>query len=679
MDYRSKFSGPIIDEAVARMFQFDIRSNGCIKLVSSKTDPYDLNYLLSPGNYVVYYFSNGSKAMESVTPMRLYVGYWNGTLCQMAMIMDFVQFRKCIDLSGKWTDWETWYSTGYIYQQPEEPVNPQKDALWIDTSDIFNPVIKVYSRKDKKWIEVRPSDAMDVSIYDPRHIGKDVYQYIEDRIMEVITLEDGKSFADEFAFHVSDNVIHFNRWEKKDFMDRPTRLEVETNFDDTKKEIEDLVSERIKNTVTGVDEIINRLKEENGSMMVHYNDTVIHTTAEEKAYWNSKAEKDHEHNLDDKVKIKASNVVEGVFRLDQLPPSIYEVVVKVATDTERFQLKKESEENDPVGTKYVQNGDTVYVEDTLSFYFVTNDNYLSSEAGYTKYSALLPESIEWNRIINTPTSRDGYQLLDVPTFTEMNSAIEKSDMYTVEYITSIFARCASIPNILGYIKLPDNSHAIASLEWIGSKIIYAMPIGDEFNVYVYDMADKVITSEDPYLDLSNLPEFSSLYCNYSDFESLNIEVSSAICPAYKKYASKTAICDHAIAHGSVSDEILQSGAIFAYNSITHEMFIINRRFENNTITSGEFLSTTFLSEVYVAFYKGSIYCYTNYDDNSNISVQYESESDNLLIASNPEIFMWGEKEEMERREACPFGRDLRSTVCSDNVQGKFWVRDAYGD
>lgn len=67
----------------------------------------------------------------------------------------------------------------------------------------------------------------------------------------------------------------------------------------------------------------------------------------------------------------------GTVPIANLPASALERVVTVANDTARFALTLAS----------VQVGDVVKVTDTGKMYFVTDDTELSSEAGYTEFSA----------------------------------------------------------------------------------------------------------------------------------------------------------------------------------------------------------------------------------------------------------------------------------------------------
>ena len=67
----------------------------------------------------------------------------------------------------------------------------------------------------------------------------------------------------------------------------------------------------------------------------------------------------------------------GLIPMEYIPPQVFERMVTVANDTERFALT----------TDDVQNGDWVYVNSTQIMYFVSDEDHLDTEAGYTPVAA----------------------------------------------------------------------------------------------------------------------------------------------------------------------------------------------------------------------------------------------------------------------------------------------------
>ena len=68
---------------------------------------------------------------------------------------------------------------------------------------------------------------------------------------------------------------------------------------------------------------------------------------------------------------------QGLIPTEYIPPQVFERMVTVANDTERFALT----------TDDVQDGDWVYVNSTQIRYFVSDEDHLDTEAGYTPVAA----------------------------------------------------------------------------------------------------------------------------------------------------------------------------------------------------------------------------------------------------------------------------------------------------
>lgn len=462
-DYRSKFTGDEIDWALQRMYEFDITTNGCIKLKSDENDPYNLNVLLSTGNYVVYYFEGGSEVMQTVKPLRISVTYLNEVLTQIAIIMDCVQFRCYID--EEWTEWESWYTTGYIYQQPDPPKNPQKNAIWIDTSDPENPVLMCWN--GTYWIEVRPSDVMDITIYDPEKKMTDIFKYIDDRIEEWLTNEDGESFYELYRIHVADNTIHFTRSEKKELMAKPSEKELREEIANVTAEKEKEMHDAALGIIKEVEDIAGQIETDSGRMQDHFDDNVVHVTPEKQEEWSAKADGNHTHIKDGHVKITTDDIISGIFKESQIPAVAQEIVCKVENDVQRFNLTKNE----------VQNGDTVCVKNGNTgtgsiFYYVVDDTNLDSEEGYQPYAALLAQEIPFEHIINRPTTRDGYGITDVPTYDEMQDIWEKDDTITTTYISTIFSRSTTVPKITGHFTVINSNDFVETAHIINDNIMF---------------------------------------------------------------------------------------------------------------------------------------------------------------------------------------------------------------
>ena len=101
------------------------------------------------------------------------------------------------------------------------------------------------------------------------------------------------------------------------------------------------------------------------------------------------------HNHDDSTitSLNASKLF-GIIDIARLPHGALERLVIVEDDTARFKLT----------TANVQLGDTVKVIKTEKMYFVVDESKLSSEAGYSVYTAGTATAVPWSGVTGKPSS-----------------------------------------------------------------------------------------------------------------------------------------------------------------------------------------------------------------------------------------------------------------------------------
>lgn len=133
-----------------------------------------------------------------------------------------------------------------------------------------------------------------------------------------------------------------------------------------------------------------------------------------------KAEKAHTHNSEDIISLDASKLT-GMIDLARLPHGALERLYPVDNDEARFALT----------INEVQNGDTVKVNDTKMLYIVVDDTKLSSEEGYTEYTAGLASSVPWTGITDKPDtytpSKHSHTVSEITDFPESMPASDVSD------------------------------------------------------------------------------------------------------------------------------------------------------------------------------------------------------------------------------------------------------------
>lgn len=101
----------------------------------------------------------------------------------------------------------------------------------------------------------------------------------------------------------------------------------------------------------------------------------------------------HNHNDSTITSLNASKLF-GTIDIARLPHGALERLVIVEDDTARFKLT----------TANIQLGDTVKVTKTEKMYYVVDESKLSSEAGYSVYTAGTATSVPWSGVTEKPSS-----------------------------------------------------------------------------------------------------------------------------------------------------------------------------------------------------------------------------------------------------------------------------------
>lgn len=101
----------------------------------------------------------------------------------------------------------------------------------------------------------------------------------------------------------------------------------------------------------------------------------------------------HNHNDSTITSLNASKLF-GTIDIARLPHGALERLIIVEDDTARFKLT----------TANIQLGDTVKVTKTEKMYYVVDESKLSSEAGYSVYTAGTATSVPWSGVTGKPSS-----------------------------------------------------------------------------------------------------------------------------------------------------------------------------------------------------------------------------------------------------------------------------------
>ncbi len=88
MSYESEFTGHEVDKAVARALGSEYGADpdpGCSKIGIDSTNPANLNDVILPGSYTVFFFYNGPDEISTASPIRLRVFYEGNAMWQWIM------------------------------------------------------------------------------------------------------------------------------------------------------------------------------------------------------------------------------------------------------------------------------------------------------------------------------------------------------------------------------------------------------------------------------------------------------------------------------------------------------------------------------------------------------------------------------------------------------------------
>lgn len=129
------------------------------------------------------------------------------------------------------------------------------------------------------------------------------------------------------------------------------------------------------------------------SAIGHTHDDRYYTESEMNTKLAGKANASHTHESGDITSLDASKLT-GTINIERLPAGALERCVIVADDAARLKLT----------TKDVQKGDTVKVTATGKMYFVIDDSKLSTEDGYTVYTAGTATSVPWSGVTGKPST-----------------------------------------------------------------------------------------------------------------------------------------------------------------------------------------------------------------------------------------------------------------------------------
>ena len=443
MSHLTNYHGYEIDNILYKAKKISVKNNGYVLVDSSEDKPIDLNNIRNPGNYLIYFWTNGPVLPSEYTkgvPISLYVTTIDYVLYQFVVVANYVYSRKFNTSTGFYEQWTYEQYLGRLYVSDTEPTNkvPFK-TLWINTD---TSVLKLYDGYE--WKELISSEDMPIAIYDNQNKHTDIYTYTSLALYGAL---EGHSIA-EYMYHLEEYDRHvtnydINNWYTKVTQDQVDELEArlkedilafiteyvtsedQEKIDSLSPNLADVAYIEDRHIDDNISSIGWEVYEDNATSSIlidNLDDSFIlleeeagHPSEDKMEEWNAKADGDHTHINDDKIIINAHNVV-GVIPSNKLPYDITERVYHVSSVQEMYQLQKNP----------VHNGDLVAIDKSTNlydWYYVINEDELDNELGYRYVTTLNTDDVKsyfsWNDVTDKPSTIEGYDIEDALTEEDM--------------------------------------------------------------------------------------------------------------------------------------------------------------------------------------------------------------------------------------------------------------------
>lgn len=447
MGYTTNYTGPQIDEALLKGQNIRVVNNGWILLDSGETTPINLQDLKQSGNFTIYHWLDGPtiNGVTSIAPINLTIVYLNDTLYQFADLGGYHFSRSYNNETAQYGVWAIRQTNGSINPGPTPPPSPDDGrTLWMDTSNAAKPTLKLYI--GGSWTELVPSTAMLKSVYDSNNRATDIFNYIDTKMRSA-----SENFTPQvLREHMEDNTIHITPAERTKWNGMASQDDLSNSIATLRSNLTAAISAAVSGDLSKINQLAADLDNVEAALNTHLANTTIHPDSTKRAEWDAKAAGNHTHNLDGKVTISPSNIT-GYIPDTMLEYYVKERTYNVESMSELLELRSP-----------VHNGDLVYIEGPATDNFVgalslgdASDSVLAFDDGESIIAAEWSESytndrwyaviddtnlgdieaflqintanIEFNNILNLPTTIAGYGITDAATKAELEAYVQKLD------------------------------------------------------------------------------------------------------------------------------------------------------------------------------------------------------------------------------------------------------------
>lgn len=424
MLYQAMYTGSKIDELLEAISHIKTVVNGWVKLESSEDNKINFDDLINPGNFSFSYWENGPTDKEFTPPLNVVVTKEGKYLRQYVFNSGFndTAFSRTYSISDK--TFETWEDVGIpdgAYAQETAPTDPNPNDLWFNTNGTA-PIIKYYDSNTNSWKSINPYDYMDPAVYNPEGIDftHGVYQHVDDKVKNI----SGGAVSVDFRGHINDSSIHMSVTEKTSADNKMRRDILLTSIQEVMDSLSEYIAEEASSSGVDISAVELFASQVEKHLADHANDTVRHPSATQIANWDSKADKDHTHDVNE-ITLNASDII-GEITPDMIPEEAKERQVNVKSNDEMLALTKEQ----------IHNGCFVFVEPENSnggyLYIVNDDTKLGTMDAFLCFSTPAVEAT-WENVEGKPTTLEELGL----TSNETNEAVDTMVSVVNQTVTEV--------------------------------------------------------------------------------------------------------------------------------------------------------------------------------------------------------------------------------------------------
>lgn len=325
MGYKLSYTGSQIDSILQKSQSFEVNDHSWTII---KPDVTTLNIadLLKPGNYIF----NGTLSFPALTALygarygdltaRTSTGYFM-IIVEQSYNNIYQTIHDCGYYYSDQTQIITWVrQTDYTYKPYyyylSEPGN--MNLAFIDTES-QNPFKYNFDKQLRMMYDTKEFKYYDATInayksilngYMSKDIYGDlqnVYNYIQSQLISKFSDVEAPNFPGHIVGSPSQHLTSAN---KTALAEKPTTTDITTDYNAIKSEIETHLTTSMTSIITALNSLNTRIEDALNDLTIHISNTDIHTSADQKTTWNTKADGNHTHSKEE-ITVNTDDVIGG--------------------------------------------------------------------------------------------------------------------------------------------------------------------------------------------------------------------------------------------------------------------------------------------------------------------------------------------------------------------------------